>query len=98
MSLKVSEITEKDIIQYLRLTEVDEVEKTFIRGTIDASKNYIVNYTGLTEEQLDSYADLSVVVFILCSDLYDNRSLYVDKNNINKTVESILNLHARNLI
>lgn len=98
MSLKVSEITENHIIQYLRLTEVNEAEKTFIKGTIEASKDYIVGYTGLTQEQLDSYTDLVVVVFILCSDLYDNRSLYVDKNNINKTVESILNLHDRNLI
>jgi hypothetical protein len=40
------------------------------------AKDYIKNYTGL--EDLDEYADLVLVVYILCQDMYDNRAMYVD--------------------
>jgi len=35
---------------------------------------------------------------ILCQDMYDNRSMYVDKNNLNKVVETILGMHSVNLL
>jgi len=41
---------------------------------------------------------LITVVFVLVSDMYDNRAYYVDKTNMNLLVESILNLHSTNLI
>ena len=30
---------------------------------------------------------------VLCQDMYDNRSMYVDKNNMNKVVEAVLGMH-----
>lgn len=98
MNKKVSEITVDDIANYLRLFEPSEEEKEYIGIILNSTKDYILTYTGLKKEELDNYSELSIVVFILCSDLYDNRALYVEKNNINRTVESILNLHSRNLL
>lgn len=47
---------------------------------------------------MDKYSDLVIVVFVLCQDMYDNRTLYVDKNNVNKVVSSILGQHDNNLL
>lgn len=101
--MKVSEITISDVSDYLRISEIDAKEKDFINSSLNIAKNFIENYTGIPQtsdeedaETLDSYEDLSHVVFILCQDMYDNRSMYVEKNTINKTVQTILDMHTRN--
>lgn len=98
MITKVSEIKIEDLKSYLRLTDIDKTEEKYLNTIINSSISYVRNYTGLTDEELDKYSDIVAVIFILCQDLYDNRSLYVDKNNINKVVESILSLHSCNLL
>lgn len=98
MITKVSKIKIEDLKSYLRLTDIDKTEDNYLNTIINSSISYVRNYTGLTDEELDKYSDIVAVIFILCQDLYDNRSLYVDKNNINKVVESILSLHSCNLL
>lgn len=95
---KVSEITFLDVADYIRLDNPDEKEQQLLENLINISKNFIVNYTGKTLEQLDKYQDFVIVVFIICQDMYDNRVLYVDKNNLNKVVETILGMHSENLL
>lgn len=98
MITKVSEIKIEDLKSYLRLTDIDKTEENYLNTIINSSISYVRNYTGLTDEELYKYNDIVAVIFILCQDLYDNRSLYVDKNNINRVVESILSLHSCNLL
>lgn len=99
---KVSEITIKDIADYIR---VDEYEDRELETYLNIAKNYISNYTGIPTisdekdvETLDSYADFIIVIYILCQDMYDNRSMYVDGKNINRVVQTILDMHTRNNI
>lgn len=47
---------------------------------------------------IDAYEDLYIAYMVLCQDMHDNRSMYVDSNNANKVVDSILSLHVRNLL
>lgn len=98
---KVSDITYTDVGDYLRLTDdllEDENNIAFITSTISIAKAFISNYTGIAEAYLDNYGDLPIVVFALCQDMYDNRSLYVDNTNLNKMVETILGMHQTNLL
>ena len=101
--MKVSEITVKDIVNYLRLSEVSEEDNKNIELFLNIAKNYIENYTGIPqmsddkeEETLDTYSDFIIVVYVLCQDIYDNRVMYVDGKNINNTVKTILDMHTRN--
>ena len=100
---KVSEITIESIAEYLRITELNEQDKKELNTYLNIAKNYIENYTGIPiksdnkeAETLDSYSDFIIVVYILCQDMYDNRSMYVDAKNINNTVKTILDMHTRN--
>lgn len=99
---KVSDITYNDVAEYLRLTEdliEDETNVNFITSSISIAIAYILNYTGIADaETLDNYGDMPIVVFALCQDMYDNRSLYVDNANLNKMVETILGMHQVNLL
>jgi len=94
----VSKITADDIANYIRLSEVDDNEKTLLTNLIKIATEFIKSYTGLSTEDVDKHEDFVIVVYILCQDMYDNRVLYVDKGNLNKVVETILGMHCVNLI
>jgi hypothetical protein len=98
MVSKVSEITINDVADYIRVDADSNIE-TYL----NIAKNYISNYTGIPitsedGESLDDFPDFVIVVYVLCQDMYDNRTLYVDKSNINKVVQSILDMHRRNFL
>ena len=96
---KVSEIAYTDIAEYIRLDdEATSDEQNTLNKLINISKAFISSYTGLATEELDNYPDFVIVVFILCQDMYDNRTLYVDNENLNKVVDTILGMHVTNLL
>ena len=93
--MKVSEIETENVAEYLRLDEYDEYQMSAI---LDSAKAFIRSYTGLTDDEINSHDDFYIVMMILCQDMYDNRCMYVDKNNLNKVVETILGMHCVNLL
>lgn len=100
----VSKMTYIDVAKYIRVdttndNDLEQELKTYLK----IAKNFISNYTGIPEtsedkdaETLDTYADFIIVVYILCQDMYDNRTMYVDGKSINKVVQTILDMHVRN--
>ena len=95
---KVSDITANDLADYIRIPEVTEDDLITLNNLLNVALIFIQNYTGHTSEELDNYADFVIVVFILCQDMWDNRTLYVDKNNLNKVVSTVLGMHSMNLL
>lgn len=96
--MKISEITLNDVKEYINAP--DETDRN-VQMLIDASKKFILGRTGIKEDELDNYEDLTMVLLILCSDLYDQRQFMLDSNNgvpLNVIVESILNMHSFNLV
>lgn len=95
---KVSQITYQDIAEYIRLIELEQSDINTLNNLINISKAFISNYTGRTAAELDNYQDFVIVVFILCQDMWDNRTLYVDNTNLNKVVDTVLGMHSVNLL
>lgn len=95
---KVSEITYSDVAEYLRLSETSQDEQNTLTTLINVSIDFIQKYTGQPAENLDDFQDFVIVVFVLCQDMWDNRTLYVDNSNLNKVVETILGMHSINLL
>ena len=95
---KISEITIDDLVDYLRLPDVDSAQLTLLTTIKAAAINYIVGVTNLTIEVLDNYPDMTIAVYALVQDMYDNRAIYVDKANISDTVSTILNMYRTNLL
>ena len=94
---KVSDITVNDLIEYIRTDDSPETQKQ-LSTFLSSAKSYISSYTGLTAEQIDSHPDIVVAVYVLCQDMYDNRTLYVDKGTVSPTVQTILEMYSVNLI
>lgn len=95
---KVSEITANDVAEYLRLPEVSEDDTRLIEALMLTAKAFICSDTGIAEDKLDDYKDFIIVVFVLCQDMWDNRTLYVDSSNLSYPIQSILGRHPRNLL
>lgn len=98
--MKVSEITDVLICDYLRLdySTMTTAEKAQISAIHKAAVEYIKSYTGLDAVGIDLHEDMIIAVYVLCQDMYDNRSMYVDDANVNKVVETILGMHSVNLL
>ena len=95
---KVSEITPQDLAEYLRIVDADANDINTLTTLLNVAKVYVGEYTGHNIEELDNYRDFVIVVMILVQDMWDNRTMYVESNNVNKVVESILGLHSVNLL
>jgi hypothetical protein len=96
---KVSDITYQDLAEYIRIPDaLDQSEINTLNNLLGIAKTFIINYTGRTAEELDDFQDFVIVVFILVQDMWDTRSLYVDKSDLNKVTETILGMHSVNLL
>jgi len=95
--MKISEITVNNVVEYLRL-EDGEYNEAEIENLLNVAKQFVKSYTGLTDEEIDQHEDFYIVIMILCQDMYDNRSYYVDKSNLNKVVETILGMYSVKLL
>lgn len=95
---RISDITIEDLADYLRIDELTTDESATLGTMLEAAKSYIQHYTGRTLEELDNYADVVIVAFVLVQDMYDNRTMYVDSANVNVVVQSILGMHSVNLL
>lgn len=96
--LKVSDVTSADLAAFLRVCEVTPYEDGYLSTLIGAATAYMCKYTGLTTSQLDESQDFVPALLVLCQDMYDNRALYVDSANVNRMVQSTLDMHSVNLL
>lgn len=100
----VSTLEYTDVINYLHIDaeDVTTAEQGMIEGYLEAAKSYATGYTGLTEDNLDEHPDIAVAVLCIAADMYTNRDMVTGGTrstvNVNKTVETILNMHAVNLV
>lgn len=95
---KVSDTTVESVADYLRLDEVTESEINTLNTLISVATSFIKSYTGLDDIGVDKYPEFVIVVLILCQDMWDNRTMYVDSKDMNNTVQSILAMHSVNLL
>lgn len=95
---KISEITINDLADYLRIPELTSSDIQLLVTIKAAAINYIVGVTGLPVIALDNYADLTLALYALAQDMYDNRTIYVEKANISDTVSTILGMYRTNLL
>ncbi|EDT75850.1 head-tail connector protein [Clostridium butyricum] len=94
--MKVSEMTLDDIKNYIRLDSDDD--DSFLDAVLIGAISFIRSYTGLTDAQIDEKEELTLPVYVLCAEMYDNRQFTIDKGTLNPIIKSILSMHCVNLL
>ena len=92
----VSEITPEYLAKYLRIYDVDADVTDELQSSINTAAAFIKSYTG--QSDIDQFPEFVQAALLLCADMYDTRTMYVGKSNVNKAVASILDLHSINLL
>lgn len=108
---KVSEITPEYLVGYLRIDAPDEEQTKEIKTMLKSAIGYVSSYTGLavpvseggesteeSEPDLDSKPEFVTAVVVLVQNQYDNRTLYLDKNAVEKVLSDILDMHRVNFL
>lgn len=98
--MKVSSLTSQIVADYLKVDwdSLYNTQQAEIDMILDAAKAYVGSFTGQALEALDDYPDVTIAVLVLCQDMYDHRSYSSDTDAVNRVVDSILGMHARNLL
>lgn len=94
--MKVSELTIQEIKDYARVEHSDDDMQFEI--ILTACKSYVKGYTGMSDEQLDTKEDITIAVQVLANEMYENRTMTVQNDKVNKVVQSILDMHCLNLL
>jgi hypothetical protein len=90
----ISNVTIEDLKEYARV--YDNEDDNLFHSILLACKTYIRGYTGLTFEQMDEKEDLTIALFVLSNELYDNRTFSVQDDKVNVVIKSILDMHSLN--
>lgn len=93
-----SQIDVDSLMSYLRITEATADDRATLSNLLEVAKAFTKSYTGVTDAGLDEHTDFVIVVLILVQDMWDNRTMYVDTQNLNFAVKTILDLHSVNLL
>ena len=98
--MKVSEITIETLITFLKLNseELDQVERAELDMILSSAISYVVSYTGYTIPELDEYKETTLAVLVIAQDMYDDRTLVVDKDKMNLVLKTTLGMHQKNLL
>ena len=104
--MKISEIGTAEVSIYMRVDEAEndgfenvkaELELKMI---LDAAKAFVREQTGLTDEEMDKYEDLTIAVCMVAAEFYDTRAYHLEasKVTVNPAAAAIINQHCRTLL
>lgn len=96
--MKINEVTLDYLKEYLKVDGNEE--DTILTSMLEASKNYIKDYTGLSEENLNTIDSLTIAMLTICSDMYENRIYTLTSKTVqpNMIAKSIMDMYSRNLL
>lgn len=95
--MKLSDLTVEDAARYAVLTE-DDPDAALFPHYLEAAKQYVLSYTGLTLEKADLLPDLSLAALVLFADMTRNKEATVASDKANQVLQSILGMYSVNLL
>jgi hypothetical protein len=104
--MKISEVNRQSLKDYAREYSDDAATNNLFDLILVGGKQFISSYTGIPLigdpsngiKGCDDYEDLTIVLFVLSNEMYDNRTYTVDNDKVNPVIKSILDMHSINLL
>lgn len=94
--MAIKDITIENIKDFCGIS--DDASDALLVGFQAAAYNLIKAYTALSDEEINSYDDLTTAYLVLINDMYNNRDYTTANDKINPLVATILSLHSGNLV
>lgn len=97
--MKFSEVTINNLKDYARVDHNDE--DVLFQAILEGAKSHIRAYTGLTDEKLDALPDITIALYVIANEMYENRTGINFENKtskFNELLDRILGSHSVNLL
>lgn len=94
--MAIKDVTIENIKDFCGIS--DDASDALLTGFKAAAYNLIKAYTALSDDEINSYDDLTTAYLILINDMYNNRDYTTANDKINPLVSTILALHSGNLV
>jgi hypothetical protein len=94
--MKLSEVAVSDLKQYANVYH--DLDDSLFAAILAGAKQFIANYTGKELVDLDVHEDLTIALFILSNEMYDNRMVSIENNKVGFVIRQLLDSHAVNLL
>lgn len=91
--MKLSELT----VEHARLhtkAEPCDLDQFYL----DTAKRYVLDYTAVPTEEADKDPTFALAALVLFAEFTDNKQLTMDRDQVNRTLQSLLDMHCRNLL
>jgi uncharacterized phage protein (predicted DNA packaging) len=95
--MKISQTTLNDVKDYCGISDNDN-DTLIEKYAMPAAKSFISGYTGLDAEQIDTHEDLTLAYMVLVNEMYTTRDFTVNKDKLNPTAKTILDMYAVNYL
>lgn len=95
--MKIRDVT-VDLIKQYAVVDNEDDDSLIREVFMPSAKAHIIDYTGLSADQIDEKESLTVVYIALCAFLYDNRSMNILNDKQNAVIRSFLDSHCVNLV
>lgn len=95
--MKISEVT-VDLIKKYAVIDTDDDDELIGDVFMPAAKAHIMEYTGLSFDEINGEDSLTAAYIALCAFLYDNRSMSIVNEKQNAVIRSFLDAHCVNLL
>lgn len=94
--MKLSEVSLSVIKAHCGISGEDSDELLTVYS--DAAKKLVEDYTGLSTQQLDEFADITVAFLNIVNEMFSQRLVMTNGTQLNAFQRQILDLHSVNLI
>ena len=94
--MKISDLTVANIKDFLGISDSDS--DTLISILSVSAKSYIIGYTGLTSDEIDTHEDITSAYLVLINEMYSTRTNTVQNDKENPCVKQILSMYSKNYL
>ncbi len=94
--MKISEVSLSAVKAHCGISGTDSDELLGIY--MDAAKKLCADYTGLSEEQLDEYPDITVAFLNMVNEMFSQRLVMTAGTQMNEFQRQILDMHSVNYL
>ncbi|KRE33423.1 head-tail connector protein [Paenibacillus sp. Soil724D2] len=92
----ISQVTVADLKGYSNVYH--DMDDSLFQAILMGAKAFLSNYTGKAVYELDQHEDLTIALFILSNEMYDNRMVHVEYHKVGFVIKQLLDSHATNLL
>lgn len=92
----ISTLDLNSVKSWIRI-DTDEDDE-LLKVIMAAAKRYLIDQTGLDEEKVCNNEVLAIAYLLLCSYMYDERSISVNNDKKNAIVQDAIRMYAENYL